>query len=1025
MKPAIQRRFKVSAMALSVASAMFVANGIQAAQAELEEIQVTGTRIRTTDGMVQPTPVTAVTTEEMRNFDPSSSVSEQLDNLPQFLNTQTAQRGGATLFGDAAGSYLNLRNMGKQRTLVLFDGSRIVPADRASTVNVDNFPTALVRNVDVVTGGASAAYGADALAGVVNFVLDREFEGFKSSVSTGVTEFGDGENWNFSVAGGKQIGDRLHVIGSVEAREINQIYRDPQDLESWNSWGWVINPAWNPSDPPGTNPQRLTVQHAHHATQNAAGIITVPAGTPASVASQFRFQGYTFTEDGSAMRPFIAGDYRNRVGTGSNQMQAGGPEASIAEQAFDGGPLGAEVVQRSAFAAVKYDISDSTNVFAQVMAGRTESNTYDRRGNPEMGQQYFGTVYRENPFLPPELAAEMDRLGLTSLRIDKIGQLRGPGYDNFYDGRNDSNISQMWSSSAGFETEFENDWLLRGTYQYGESKLTSEAENMARIDHWYLSMDAVRDPATGAIVCNVQRVNPSMAQLQAAAQGVTVATTNLIEYPDGTRSIPNILSTPERSIRDCVPMNVFGIGNVSPEAAAYIASDDKKGIRDLDQHFAELLLTGELYEGWGPGPVTFAGGLTYREEWFNQFSKPIEMERSPANAPALGIRGISAGMTGGNRSMHPFSATSWATGEFDVWEWFTEVNVPTWESGTGDQRLDTNFAFRQSDYSHSGKIDSWKIGADFQIVDGLRFRVTKSRDVREPTFGEQFESGGGGANITDPRSGTTYTITALSGGNPNLKPEEADTLTAGIVFAPTFADWIDGFQISADWYEIEVDGRVGSLGAQRIIDDCQAGNQALCGLIFRSATTGLVERVLNVNLNVAAARTAGVDIEARYSLEPDFLSSLDEDMSFRLFAGHMLENSVTTTTYRDDLGSQQSPEWTATMMGTYNFGDYGVSLIGRYYDSTIIAPLGGALWRAGYEVDDNTIASQTVANLVLSYRGETANGGNWVASFNINNVFDRDPPIQPSENLRGGQQPVGSVYDIFGRRYQLSLNYSF
>ncbi|HEY0961531.1 MAG TPA: hypothetical protein VGE69_04165, partial [Pseudomonadales bacterium] len=111
-------------------------------------------------------------------------------------------------------------------------------------------------------------------------------------------------------------------------------------------------------------------------------------------------------------------------------------------------------------------------------------------------------------------------------------------------------------------------------------------------------------------------------------------------------------------------------------------------------------------------------------------------------------------------------------------------------------------------------------------------------------------------------------------------------------------------------------------------------------------------------------------------------------------------------------------------IGSYNFGDYGVSLIGRYYDSTIVSQA-GILWREGFEVDDNTIASQTVANLVLSYRGETANGGNWVASFNVNNLFDRDPPIQASENLRGGQQGVGNVYDVFGRRYQLSLNYNF
>ncbi|MGV3592229.1 MAG: TonB-dependent receptor plug domain-containing protein [Gammaproteobacteria bacterium] len=260
MDRARNRRFKTSLLALAIVTAS--AGHAQAAE-DLEEIQVTGTRIRTTDGMVQPTPVTAVTTDEMRNFDPSSSVSEQLDNLPQFLNTQTAQRGGGTLFGDAAGAYLNLRNMGKQRTLVLFDGSRIVPADRAGVPNVDNFPTALIRTVDVVTGGASAAYGADAMAGVVNFVLDREFEGLKTSVSTGVTERGDGRNYNFSIAGGTRIGERLHVIGSLEHRNIDEIKRDPQDLDNWNSIGWVINPAWRASDPRGTNPQRLTVPHVH------------------------------------------------------------------------------------------------------------------------------------------------------------------------------------------------------------------------------------------------------------------------------------------------------------------------------------------------------------------------------------------------------------------------------------------------------------------------------------------------------------------------------------------------------------------------------------------------------------------------------------------------------------------------------------------------------------------------------------------------------------------------------------------
>src|SRR5690606_29460577 len=155
------------------------------------------------------------------------------------------------------------------------------------------------------------------------------------------------------------------------------------------------------------------------------------------------------------------------------------------------------------------------------------------------------------------------------------------------------------------------------------------------------------------------------------------------------------------------------------------------------------------------------------------------------NAPEIGVRGMSQGTTGGNRVHHYFSSTSWATGSFDVWEWFGEADAPVWQSASGGQRFDTNFAFRQSDYSASGKIDSWKYGGEFQFFDDLRFRATRSRDVREPTFGEQFEAGGGGANIQDPQNGgISYTITSLSGGNPNLKPEEADTITAGFVYAP-------------------------------------------------------------------------------------------------------------------------------------------------------------------------------------------------------------------------------------------------
>jgi len=1012
MKSANSRQFKVSAMALSVAAALVTQQPVLAASAEVEEIQVTGTRIRNTDGMVTPTPVTSVTTAEIQNFDPGTSISEQLDNLPQFLNTQTAQRGGATLFGDAGGSYLNLRNMGKQRTLVLFDGSRIVPADRASSVNVDNFPTALIRSVDVVTGGASAAYGADALAGVVNFVLDREFQGLKTNVSTGVTEMGDGFNWSFNVAGGKQIGDRLNLIGSIEARQVDQIYRDGTDTENWDSYGFVINPNWVSLAATPNVPQRITAPRVHSATQSATGLINAPG---------FSLNRYTFSEDGRSVRPFVAGDIPARTGAGANGMQSGGPEADLAMRSFINGASGSEVVQRSGFGAIKYEISDSTEVFGQVMLGRTESNSNNRLGNLEMGQQYFVTAYIENPFLPDVVRNAMIASNRSSIEIQKIGQVRIDGRHNIADGRDDKNISQMWSASAGFDHSFDNDWNLRGSYQYGESKLTTAAYGMLRIDRLAMAIDAVRDPATGAVMCNVQRFNPTPQQLAASMQGRRVPTTMIQSNPNGTMAVDSPILN-DNAIRDCVPINMFGLANATQAGADYV-NTDKKGLRDLDQDFAELLLTGDLHEGWGPGALSFAAGLTYREQSFNQFSTPLAGERGAANAPEIGIRGMSVGTTGGNRSMHYFSATSWAAGAFDVWEWFGEVNVPTWESASGTQRLDTNFAFRQSEYSQTGRIDSWKIGAELQLLEDVRTRVTRSRDVREPTFGELFEAGGGGANINDPTSNTSYTITANSGGNPNLLPEFADTLTAGVVWAPTFAQWIEGFQISADWYEIDVKDRVGSLGAQRIVNDCFAGTTELCQYIFRGANN-VIERVLNVNLNVAAAVTSGVDIEMRYDMEPDFFDSQTEQLNFRLFAGYLGENSIQATPgaiNRDDVGSTLSPEWNATATLGYNVGPYGVRLVGRYMDIA----LNDVLWVEGRDVDDNTIASNTVANLILTYSGETANGGNWMTSFNITNVFDRDPPIIPTQSQRGGQQNISNQYDAFGRRYQLSLNYNF
>ena len=150
---------------------------------ELEEIIVTGSRVPVTQGMAEPTPVTVITPDDLQAFNAGATTVEQLGQLPQFFNTASSQRGSGTLFGEAGGSYLDLRALGRQRTLVLLDGSRLPPADKRGAVNVDWLPaTALLSSVDIVTGGASAAYGADALGGVVNYRINREYQGLDINI---------------------------------------------------------------------------------------------------------------------------------------------------------------------------------------------------------------------------------------------------------------------------------------------------------------------------------------------------------------------------------------------------------------------------------------------------------------------------------------------------------------------------------------------------------------------------------------------------------------------------------------------------------------------------------------------------------------------------------------------------------------------------------------------------------------------------------------------------------------------------
>ena len=969
----------------------------------LEEVTVTGSRIRATDGMAEPTPVTTVTPQELLMFEPGGTVAEQLDALPQFFATGTAQRGGPALFGDGGGSYLDMRGLGRNRTLVLLDGSRVVPADKRGNVNVDNLPMALVRSVDVITGGASAAYGADALAGVTNFVLDREFEGFKISLGTGVNEQSrDGKRYNLGVAGGFKFGERWNFIGSFDDRHIDPIYRDPSELDSdwFQRWGQITNP-----DPNG--PARITVPWATPTSVTPSGVISAPGSA---------LNGLQFTDDGTDVRPFILGDITNAGYT------SGGPESTRYSEATLSPISGNGVDNRSGFAALQFKISDNLSVFGQALIGRTESYNTSHQSTFAMTFPWYETIYRENPYIPDNVAAIMDAEGLTEFRLNKVGSY--PGDLEAGAGEYTLQVFKTESYSVGFNYALSNDWDLSGSYQSGESRKGGGEYHSLRVDLEALSRDAVIDPATGDIVCNVQLYNPTPQQLAAAPE---IQGRHAVR---GGTDLGTPLMSPiglDNAVSECVPYNAMGAGNMSQAAWDYIHKSSKTNDAWVKQDYAELLLQGEAFDGLPHGPFSFAMGLTWRKQSFHDEYPDVAIDvlGPPINSPSLGIRGIAPAYAGGTANLHHFSTISLLDGKYDVWEYFGELNMPLWRSGDGNRSLGGSLAFRRSDYSSSGQQDSWKYGLEWQAFRDLRFRATRSRDVREASFAERFDVQTGGTLVDDPLTGMmNVNVSFFRGGNPNLRPEEADTTVFGFVYEPSYAE---GLRMSVDWYEIDISGAVDSITEQQIVDQCfETGAPEICALINRDPNNVIVG-VGAPFLNLSTSYAKGIDFEVAYIRELNLFKSRPESLSIRMLGGKLLDryDQPPGGAAIDQIGNSaiDRPELSANATIRYSVGPWSAAWQQRYKSDQRI----NINWVEGVDVDNNTIPSYSFTNLLFRYDHDTARGGSsWSAGLAINNAFDKNPPIIPGAfNRVGSQTNSGLGYDEFGRRFELTFDMRF
>jgi iron complex outermembrane receptor protein len=990
-----------------------------------EEITVTGTRI-VRSGMVTPTPVTAVQASELESMS-AGTLIDALIQLPPFFANQTPDQvnGGQ----NSGGSNLNLRGAGLNRTLVLLDGRRVVPTNRFGAVDVGMFPEELLRSVETVTGGASASYGTDAVAGVVNFLLDTNFEGVKGHAQMGQTHYGDGETYEAGVAIGTKAGANGHILASIETYNVDAIstFDSLHDRDFFKQWGRVTNPTFGGLTPdgrgllnPAGGPRELVRPYVSPTNWNQTGIINEPGGgttgRPRSTLDKL-----VFHPDGTVSPlPF----------SGVGQLNGGCNCQAEPTQSY-GGDIDDEVAagnkRTNAFMYYENALSDNLTFFAQGLAGKNDVT--DRRESISFVLTWAPRIFADNAYLPQSIRDQMLVPGNATPGNANTNFAPSVGFAEFSINGPDTPLgdarqitkNELFSGTVGFKGDLNRDgffdgWHYDAYYQYGKNEQSFDTDNGLRVDRIPLALDAVVNPANGQIACYSALVNPSV-------------------------------------FGDCVPMNIFGgLGKVTPEAARYIVDDYKHAIQDTRQDFLEFVMTGDVWEGFGAGAISGAFGTSYRNEELEQ-STPDPTDEYPATPSGVllssitplpagvrglipqgqpggipGVRNVPVGFTGdANSSSVTFSSLRAIEGGYDTKEVFGELNIPIVADKGWANSFEVSTAVRWADYSGSGEVWAWKLGTNWQITDAVRFRATQSRDVRAATLRERFDQTRGGVTVNDPANltpagqPTSISTASFSGGNPEVQPENADTTTAGVVFQPRK---IDRLSISVDWYKIDISDAIAQLTAQTIVNNCfgvsAPPDLTLCQYVHRDAANQIT-RVDNLFINLQTLLIEGVDLELNFRFT--------DALNWRLFASRLLENSTQNPggpvdDRAGDIGTPAPsggfPELKITSNLTFTRGAFSVFVQERYID-------GGVLDRTlieGVTIDDNTIESTYYTDLGIRY--SFGRDDAWEIFGNVNNVFDEEPRVTAQALGRAGTNDINSgLYDVLGQRFVVGARRTF
>ena len=964
---------------------------------QVGDIVVTGSRIRQPN-LTTTSPVTQVTGEDI-DVQGVTRVEDLVTQLPQAFAAQNS-----TVSNGASGTAtVSLRNLGSSRTLVLIDGKRMgygSPQDDAADLN--QIPGQMVERVEVLTGGASAVYGSDAIAGVVNFIMRKDFEGIEIDAQYGFNQHNNDYDG---------VGNVRDVIAGRAATNPSQFKLPDDNVTTGFSREINILMGVNAPDDKGNitlyagyrkNNKVLGRDYDYSSCSLGAPAAATPqsfscTGSGTSFPGRFTdFASYNYTIDASGnFVPF--NNARDQYNFGpSNYFQR--PDERYTLGAFG-----------------HYDVSDKVELYTQLMFSdystiaqiAPSGNFFGEFANGFRTTDGSSTIKCSNPLLS---AQQRSLIGCTAADIT-AGTAKDMyiGRRNVEGGGRQSDIRfQSYRGVVGARGDLNDAWSYDLTVQYSRAQFTNIYRNEFSNTRLARALDVVADPITGQPVCS------------AVLAGIDA---------------------------DCVPYNIFKPGGVTKEALDYLQVP-LVATGWTTQQVVSGSLTADLgaygvKSPWATRAVQAAFGVEYRRDGLD-----LTPDVSFTSGDGAGQGGPTLGLNGSNQ----------------VYDVFAEAQIPIAEGMAFADQLSVDLAYRHSEYDLGGGTDSWKIGADWAPIPSVRFRASAQRAVRAPNvielFAAQafslFDMDDDPCDFTDPNGDGAASPTACIGSNPwqvtnaqanggnlsspagqynvlqggeqTLTPESSDTLTFGVVFTPEF---LPGFNLTLDYFDIQIDNLISSIGAQNSLDACYEGGFATaCGNIKRNANGQLwigTGNVVDINTNIGGLKTSGLDVAANYNMDlADFGWDRAGTLGFTMVGTWL--NTLETDTglglarsvydcagYFANQCGVPNPEWRHRMRVDWGTPIEGLNVAGtwRYYGGSEIAVLGndGSLGNSPAARLDREFDAINYFDLAATWQARD----NVSVRMGVNNVFDTDPPLSYSVGTTGNNNTYPQLYNAMGR----------